>query len=352
MGAFPQITHMMKSVTMSSTDIDKTRTEVIQSSALFLGQVEVTEDAGSRGSRAFSGTRIKAVAAPFLYKMLNTVPIPLALLPAKIVIMLVRVLYVLRNNTFRDSCRYICRIASHAGYNHKPFRVYQQSLTNAYGTLQNYFRLYRDGAESVIDYIQLRDSDAAMINETLNQYGGLVIAVPHNYGAVFSAMKMHKAFPLLIVSRNSSTIERTKIAVEYYERMGINVLLVRGGNPFELSRTLFKVLKAGKAVAATVDSLDHSEGALTVKMFGEDIGFSPWAAKIAVKMGVPVVPSFFHSKGRVVEAVYGNPLLTENVQEAVQHYAAFFERQILKDPASWAYLGDKRWRKVLRKAAG
>jgi len=342
----------MKHNNMDSAENNKSHTEIIRSSALFLGQVEVTEDVGSRGGRVFSGTRIKAVAAPALFKMLKTVPVPLALLPAKIVIGLVRLLYGLRNNSFRHSCQYICRVAAQAGYDHKPFRVYQQSLSNAYGTLQNYFRLYRDGMESVVDYIKLAHKDALMINDALHQYGGLVIAVPHNYGAVFSAMKMHKAFPLLIVSRNSSTIERTKIAVEYFERMGINVLLVRGGNPFELSRTLFKVLKKGKAVAATVDSLDHSEGAVTVKMFGEDIGFSPWAAKIAIKMGVPVVPSFFHSKGRVIEAAYGNPLLTDNVQEAVQHYATFFERQILKDPASWAYLGDKRWRKVLRKAAG
>lgn len=336
---------------MDSADNSK-QSEIIRSTALFLGQVEVTEDAGSRGNRAFSGTRIKAVAAPFLFKLLKTVPIALALLPARFIIFAARLLYVLGNNPFRHSCSYICRIAGHAGYNHKPFRIYQQSLSNAYGTLQNYFRLYRHGAEAVIDYVKLLDKDAVMINETLNQFGGLIIAVPHNFGAVFSSMKMHKAFPLLIVSRNSSTIERTKMAVEYFERMGINVLLVRGGNPFELSRTLFKVLKTGKAVAATVDSLDHSDGALTVKMFGEDIGFSPWAAKIAVKMGVPIVPSFFHSKGRIVEAAYGNPFLTDNVQDAVQHYATFFERQILKDPASWAYLGDKRWRKVLRKAAG
>jgi lauroyl/myristoyl acyltransferase len=342
----------MKTKTIGADNNTQSRSEIIRSSALFLGQVEVTEDAGSHGSRAFSGTRIKAVAAPLLYKMLKSMPVPLALAPAKIIIGLVRSLYSLRNNSFRHSCQYICRIAEQAGYDHKPYKIYQQSLTNAYGTLQNYFRLYSDGKASVIDYIKLQEKDALLINETLTQYGGLVIAVPHNYGSVFSAMKMHKAFPLLIVSRNSSTIDRTKIAVEYFERMGIDVLLVRGGNPFELSRTLFKVLKKGKAVAATVDSLDHSEGALNVKMFGEDIGFSPWAAKIAIKMKVPVIPSFFHSKGRVVEAVYGNPLVTDNVQDAVQHYATFFERQILKDPASWAYLGDKRWRKVLRKAAG
>lgn len=29
----------------------------------------------------------------------------------------------------------------------------------------------------------------------------------------------------------------------------------------------------------------------------------------------------------------------------------YFEQQILADPASWAYLADKHWRRVLRRAA-
>ena len=333
-------------------DNSTTRTEIIRSPSLFLNQVEVSENAGSRGNRAFSGTRLKAVAAPMLYKMLQYTPIPLALLPVRAIVMLLRLAYIWRGNSFRLACEYISRIAARQGYQHRPQRIYQQSLTNAVGVLQNYFQLYRKGSDSVMDRIELHEKDALMINNLLQQHGGVVFAVPHNYAAAFSGMKMHRAFPMLIISRNSSTIERTKIAVDFFERMGISVLLVRGGNPFELSRTMFKVLKTGKSVVATVDSLDHSENAVKVKMFGEQIGFSPWAAKVAVKMGVPVIGAYFRSRGRSIQAVYGEPLITDNVEHAVQHYTSFFERSILEDPASWAYLGDKRWRKVLQKAGG
>jgi len=34
----------------------------------------------------------------------------------------------------------------------------------------------------------------------------------------------------------------------------------------------------------------------------------------------------------------------------VQYYINFFESHVLQDPASWAYLGDKRWQRVLRAA--
>jgi hypothetical protein len=38
------------------------------------------------------------------------------------------------------------------------------------------------------------------------------------------------------------------------------------------------------------------------------------------------------------------------VDALVRRYAGFFEQHILDDPASWAYLGDKRWQRVLREA--
>ena len=39
------------------------------------------------------------------------------------------------------------------------------------------------------------------------------------------------------------------------------------------------------------------------------------------------------------------------LEMVAQHYVNFFEKKMLEDPASWAYLGDKRWRRVLREAS-
>ena len=47
---------------------------------------------------------------------------------------------------------------------------------------------------------------------------------------------------------------------------------------------------------------------------------------------------------------FGAPILAAEVDTVVQRYLAFFEQHILEDPASWAYLGDKRWQRVLREA--
>jgi lauroyl/myristoyl acyltransferase len=87
------------------------------------------------------------------------------------------------------------------------------------------------------------------------------------------------------------------------------------------------------------------------RIFGVKVEFAPWAARIAAKRGVPVVPAYFHSTDNGVRVALGKPLRTEDPAIAIQHYASFFEQCILQDPASWAYLADRKWCRVLRQAA-
>ncbi|WP_455209855.1 LpxL/LpxP family acyltransferase [Kaarinaea lacus] len=338
-------------LTMDTTNQSQNvRSEVLRSPSLYLKEFEASEALNIHQRRLLSGTRMKAVLAPLMYWAIKYVPKWLALLPIRVIVALLRLLYIWSDNPFRQSCEYICRLARVAGHNHQPKQIYSQLLTNALGTVENYFHLYRDGMDSVIDNIQLDAQDAERINRLGKEYGGVMIMVPHNFASVFAAVKMNRAFQLLIVTRNSPTIDRTKAALDFFERMQVTVLMVRGGNPFELSRTLFAELKKGTVIAATVDSIDHSSQTM-VRMFAQELGFASWAAKIGVKKKVPIIPSYFRSNGRHVVAVFGEEIVTDDLPTAMQHYAGFFESQILEDPASWAYLGDKRWRKLLHKAS-
>jgi lauroyl/myristoyl acyltransferase len=219
------------------------------------------------------------------------------------------------------------------------------------GGVENYFDLYGRGPDFALDRVQLSSTDNAKIEQLIKQHGGVLVMVPHNFGTSFAVLEMNRTLPLLLVVRNSPTIERTKISVDYFDRMQVKILLARGGNPFQLTRTLFSVLKSDKAVIATVDKLDRSENRVEVDMFGTQIGFSPWAAKIAARMKVPIVPSYCRSRGRQLSIVLGSPLISKDTSEIIQHYARFFEQNIIEDPASWAFLGDKNWAKALRKAS-
>ena len=80
-----------------------------------------------------------------------------------------------------------------------------------------------------------------------------------------------------------------------FESMELKILMVRGGNPFELSRAMFSVLKKKNVVATTVDNIDNSENRVEANIFDHTLGFSPWAVKIAIKLKIPMIPLFFRS---------------------------------------------------------
>lgn len=326
------------------------RSEGIRSPSIHEETFAVQEDADKRHKRQFGGTRVKSIIVPKLHWLLLHTPIGIAKAPVRLAIFLLRGLYWWPRNPLRLSCEHICNIAQRAGHTHQARQVYRQLLTNLFGAMENYFDLYDRGADFTLGRVQLSSTDSMKVNQLIKDHGGVLIMVPHNFGTTHSTLKMNRTLPLLAVVRNSPTIERSKIAVDYFTRMRTETLLVRDGNSIQLTRTLFSVLKSGKAVLATVDKLDRSENRIEVDMFGSQIGFSPWATKIAARIGVPIIPSYCKARGHQLSIILGPPLVSNDLAELTQHYARFFEQHIIEDPSSWAFLGDKHWGKALHKA--
>ncbi|MDH5370227.1 MAG: hypothetical protein OEW99_09390 [Gammaproteobacteria bacterium] len=322
------------------------QSEVLYSSALYSGKIELEEKSTGHGKR-FSGSWYKGLIVPLFYWTARHTPLLIAMLPVYFMIGLMRLLYIMPGNTLRDSIDAVCELAERQGYHYKPRHIYMLFLTNLRNVFKYYLLLYRGGIEDVQDLIEISPSDAQKIEKLRNEYGGVILNVPHNAGSAFAGLKINLTWPTLIISKNSSTIKRTKVQLAFFERMNVKVLLVRDGNPFELSRIMFSVLKKNKVVAATLDKMDNSENAIKADIFNRKVGFSPWAAKIAVKLQVPQVPVYFSSRGGIVKAIFGEPLVTDNLEKAVQHYVSFFEKCIYDDPASWSFLADKQWRRAL-----
>jgi lauroyl/myristoyl acyltransferase len=335
---------------MRSTDKNSNfRSETFHSPALFSNELTVTEDIGGQGNQSIGGSRIKSIIMPKLHWLLCHTPAIIAVAPVQLIVLLLRALYWLPRNPWRQSCEYICRIARRAGHSHQPGQVYQQMLTNLLSVAKNFAGLYDRGHEEALEQIRLSIEDDALINRLLEEFGGVLLTIPHNFDSVYSMIKLNARVPLLLVARNPATIERTRVAIDFYERMKVKILLVRGGNPFELSRSLFSVLKSGYTVTATVDVLDRSRERVEVDMFGGRVGLDPWAAKIAARRGIPILPAYLKSGNKRTTFTLGEPLVSKDVGEIVQHYTRFFEQSIIEDPASWAFLGDKNWIKMLRK---
>jgi len=323
-----------------------TQSAVLRSPSLYLGEVEVEETSTGTGRR-FSGTWFKGLIIPLFYWTARYTPTLIAMLPIHFLIGLLRLLYIMPGNKLRESVEAICILAARQGYQHNSRRVYMQYLTNLSNVFKYYLLLYRGGVEAVQGLIEITAADAQKLDELRNEYGGVILNVPHNPGSALAGLKINMTWPTLIISKNSSTIERTKVQLAFFERMNVQVLMVRGGNPFELSRAMFSVLKKNKVVATTLDKIDNSENGIKADIFNNKVGFSPWAAKIAVKMKVPQVPVYFASEGKFIKARMGEPLITDDLEQAVQHYISFFEKSIYEDPAGWSFLAEKEWRRTI-----
>ncbi len=327
-----------------------TRSETLYSSALLLGKITVTEHERSRGRQLFSGTRLKLLLFPFLHWLLKHTSVAIALIPMRILVWIMRVLYFWPGNPLRVSCEAVCLIARREGHQHDPGKVYRQFLGNSFGVLENYFLLHRHGIGRISERILLQERDARMIRDLAEKHGGAMLAVPHNIASAISALQLNRSFPLLVVARNPPTISRTKVTLDFFEHMRVPVLMVRDGNPFELSRNLFTAFKTGMVIAATLDNTENSDTRVDATMFGQQVGMTRWAVKIATRKTLPVIPCYFSSKGNQHRIIVGEPIITDSIESAVQHYISFFEHNILADPASWAYLADKRWRRILSNA--
>lgn len=323
---------------------------VLRSPSLYRGEFTAIEDRADRAGKRWGGQYIKDRLQPVLYWFLRRAPGPIALLPFYLIVAFMNGIYPIRRNPLRRSCEALCAVARRSGVEHEPRNVYRKFLANVLSAAKSYRRLLRDEAEQVFAEV-----DASAMENMLEGKGlagnAFILFVPHNLAAIIGGVALTRMLPLLIVARNSKTIRRTRLALDVYERIGARILMVRGGNPIEISRSMFSALNDGQVLVATVDNVDPGFG-IEASIFGEPVEFAPWAARIAVKRKVPIVPAYFHSSGEGVRIVCGEPLVTDDAKDAIQHYVTFFERCILEDPASWAYLMDRKWSRVIRRIAG
>jgi len=323
---------------------------VLRSDSLYGGEFRAVEIRDAAPTKRWGGQKIKNSLQPVLYWFLRKMPESLALLPFYLITGIARLAYPLRRNPLRCSCEALCKIAAVAGISHEAREIHDQFLRNVISAAKSYRDLLRGKSADVLDRVDTGDVGRS-VGALVTEGRPFMLFVPHNLAAIYGGVALTRMLPLLIVARNSKTIRRTKLALDVYERINAKVLMVRGSNPFEIARAMYSALGDGNVLVATVDNVDPGWG-ISTGIFGVDVEFAPWAAKIAAKRRVPVVPMYFHSDGEGVRIVCGEPLETNDTAAAVRHYVNFFEQRILQDPASWAYLADRKWSRVLRAAAG
>lgn len=254
-------------------------------------------------------------------------------------------------NPVRRSCDDLAELARARGIERNGGQIYRDFIEQFEVVGPLLHNAYRHGPEPVLEVCDLAPEDRALVDKLRREHGGVLIPIPHNVGAAVSGVAFSHAFPSLLMGKNGDAAWRAAIAVEVFERMGIQPLLVRGKNPMTVSRRVFEALNRDQVVVATVDNLHRKSNRVDAEIFGGAVGFNPWAVRLAARAKVPVLPGYVGMESGRLKFVFGDPILGAGVQETVQHFTQFFEDRILLDPASWAFMAHKRWRMVLSQAA-
>jgi lauroyl/myristoyl acyltransferase len=282
---------------------------------------------------------------------IRVLPAPMFRLYLRLLESLAALWFRVPGNRLRESCEHVAVLAARAGYEHRPRDIYRAFLRRARGIFDGALCLYREGVEAAMRRIDISDDDIRTLQREAAMHGGVMIAVTHNQGSVFASARLAHAVQTLLVARNSPSVERTRIALDLFERLKVKILMVRDGNPFELSRACLRASREQTAIVASLDPVFRYANRVEVPVFGRSVGLNPWAARIAVKARIPVVPAYVHTRGEQVRVAFGEPKLARDVERAMAHYTRFWEQRILEDPASWSFLADKRWRRILAAAA-
>jgi lauroyl/myristoyl acyltransferase len=235
--------------------------------------------------------------------------------------------------------------AAEAGYAHRPRAIHARLLGQASLVLRAFVRVFKRGREAALARIPVDPALGRRVEELLDQHGSLIVAVPHNVCSLFSSIGLPIDRVVVVVRNREGRHNQVSKAV--IEQMRIETLEVRHLSPVALARAMMKALAAGKLLVTTLDGNYRKPDAVAIDIFGHPKGFGPWAARIAARRGVPILPCYPRSEDGVVGAWFAEPLVSEDPQVLMEHYVRFFEACILRDPGSWAFLGDKRWRRHL-----
>jgi lauroyl/myristoyl acyltransferase len=287
----------------------------------------------------------------YLFWLFARAPESVSRLHIRGIALLLRLLYAAPRNPVRESCHQVSELAAELGVRHDARKVYRRFVTQIECAANGYLELMRRGPEAALGRVDLPEEATRTIRDLLDRHGGLLITVPHNVGGFLTSVRLAREIPTRVLARNSTSERRDRLMMEFFERLQIDVYLTRSTHVAGLFRACVSALRGGRVVVATLDNIDPGrKSRLLLPVFGLEIPLPTWGARMAVRAPAPVLPAWVTMIDGFFRLQLGEPIHDAPVDRIIRHYLAYFERRILEDPASWLFLGHKRWCRALREA--
>jgi lauroyl/myristoyl acyltransferase len=227
-----------------------------------------------------------------------------------------------------------------------PWPVYSGMVRNLQEAAVHYSLLNRFGraellARTIID--PTLDCQYARLGK---RDGGLIFLVPHCAAAVLSSARLSTFCPTVLLVREPRSPARQRLMLEYLQKLGPEVILTRNASPAKVMRDIMRALRERKVIVGTTDVIHPGPDTVQTLAFGERV-FSPsWPARIAARLGVPIVSGFIHMEGRQIRLMADEGYYESDIDKSTQRWLSNFEAWFRKYPSDWVFLLDKRWARV------
>lgn len=152
--------------------------------------------------------------------------------------------------------------------------------------------------------------------------------------------------PISVVGRPPDNPHFDRALRRVRERFGNRVIDKRGS-----VREMFRVVRSGGRLGLLIDQRVRAEEAIDVEFFGRPAWTSPIVARLALKCGAPIVPTFGdHLPGGRYRVEFHTPIWPEGRDDDATTHAltrrclAVCEEVIRAAPARWLWL-HRRWKR-------
>ena len=305
----------------------------------------------TKGRRRLHLSRLRVAGALASHEIVRRSPTPVARAIIRAARLTLLALYPTPGNPLRRACGDIAEICRQAGYEYSTRMVYSAFACRVQYMGDAYLKAYRDGGTAVADLVEFENQGDRLLAQILEERKGLLLAVPHTLGAVFAGIGLAAAVPSCLLVKTRSLINSRALR-GFLERMDVDfVLSDPTASGIQVVKESLHRLKDGQVLATAVERIDRGRDSFSATAFGQPATLSCWPARLAAQARVPVVPCFIGISRGKVRPVVEPPLESDDPAEITQRCMSFFERHLLAAPWEWAFLLDKRWRRVLAQAA-
>jgi lauroyl/myristoyl acyltransferase len=260
---------------------------------------------------------------------------------------LARTAYFVPGSHVRQTVADFCRVTDRSD----PWRIYSIMVRNLQQAGLYYASLKRNGRSELLANTIIDASLATQYSRLRQTAGGSIFLVPHCAAAVLSSARLSTFCPTVLLVREPRSPTRQALMMNYLEFLGVEFILTRMVPPATVVRNILRALQDNKVIVGTTDVIHPAPDTVETWAFGQRICSPAWPAKIAARLGVPILPGFIHLEGPQIRLLADEGYLASDVQQSTQRWMSSFERWFRRYPSDWVFMLDKRWARVLAAAA-